>query len=473
MVMVAGLGIYFLSTSQAAGTSRSIEAEAGTVAGCATTASQAGASGNQSVRFQACNSAGLQTFTPAVIPLSATEIPNPIRGQYDWISNGPDPKDWPIMDVYYRDELQWGKQIEITRGQYNFSAIDRGLNAAQAKGGLFSFRVMAACPGCGGNLTPSYVARQSGGQPDWNSESFLSAYENVMKAIGAKYDKDPRLGYVDVGGYGSWGEYHIFELGGSTLSRENSKRLVNAVLNAFPSKYVLMMTPGPDYLRDAMALSPRLGIRVDCVGANGMMGSKIDEVPVAMERWKTAPWVGEWCGGGASDLYGQGLQQVRKYHITNLSSANFPGTYADMSSSQQANFRQANKETGYRFVLNSLAIPGTIRPGASISVTSKWSNVNVGPAYHPWQTMIQLRNQSGTVAFEGKSAVELKSLLPTGSTPKVINDGFAIPANLPAGQYDVYVKVVSPEGYLKPLNLAIQGRSVDGGYKLGSVQVSP
>ncbi|MGH3545588.1 MAG: DUF4832 domain-containing protein, partial [Mycobacteriales bacterium] len=414
--------------------------------------------------------AGGGSFTPTAIPLTAPEIPNPIRGQYQWISNPPDPADWPAPDLYYRDEIQWGKQVEPTRGQYDFSVFDQGLAAAQAKGGMFSFRVMAACPGCGDNLTPSYVGKQSGGQPDWNSETFLSGYADLMKALGAKYDKDPRLSTVDVGGYGSWGEYHIYELGGDTITPENSKRLVQSVIDAFPSKYIMMLTPGPEYLKDAIALSPKVGIRVDCVGSDGMKGSKIDDVPEALERWKTAPWVGEWCGDAEYTL---GLEQVRQYHITSLSSANFPEPYASMSADQQAAFASANKESGYRFVLNSLNIPASITAGSTVPVSSQWSNVGVGPAYLPWNTMIELRNPStGAIAYAGQSSLDLKAFLPTGDAAATVNDNLAVPATVPTGTYDVYVRVVSPEGYLQPLNLAIDGRSQDGGYRLGSVQVA-
>lgn len=414
------------------------------------------------------------TFTPRAIPVDAPEIPNPLRGQYRWISNPPDPADWPAPDVYYRDEIQWGKRVERQRGTYDFSVFDKGLAEAASRGGMFSFRVMAACPGCGGILAPDYVQRQPGGQPDWNSESFLDGYADLMKALGARYDGDPRLGFVDVGGYGSWGEYHVYDLNGETISRENSKRLVQSVLDAFPNTYVLMMTPNPDYLRDALALSPRVGIRVDCVGDEGMRGSRIDEVPEALQRWKTAPWVGEWCGGSdAPDEYALGLEQVRKYHITSLSSANFPGTTADMSATERKNFELANKTSGYRFVLDGMTF-GPVVAGAPLAVVSRWSNVGVGPAYLPWRTQVELRDpRTGAVAVAWPSRVDLSRLLPTGKVPKVVQDSFQVPATLAPGTYDVHVRVVSPRGYPGPLHLAIEGRGADGSYRLGSVQVAP
>lgn len=473
MVLVVGA---ILIASRAAGPAVAFEAEA-SPGGCATKVSDPSSSGSSILQFQACGSSTppgtsngqMMTFTPKIIPIEAPEIANPFHGQYEWISNGPDPADWPIADVYYRDELKWGAQLEKTRGQYDFSIIEQGLAAAKARGGIFGFRVMSVCPECGGNLIPSYVPTQSGGQPDWNSEEFLSGYGDLMKAIGAKYGNDPRLGYIDVGGYGSWGEWHTYAIDGDKISRENAKRLVKSVVDAFPKKYVVMMTQSPEFLSDAMALSPSVGIRIDCVGQEGFQGGNIDQVPEALERWKTAPWIGEWCG---DNMFDRGLQQVRDYHISTLSSSNYDPKYGSMSPQQQSTFAEANKRTSYRFELNSLSIPGSIAPGASFKVSSKWSNVNVGPAYLPWNTMVQLRNQStGQVAFEGKSSIDLKTFLPTTS-PAAIEDTFNLPTGgVAAGTYDVYVKVVHPDGYPGPLNLAIEGRASDGGYKLGSIQV--
>jgi hypothetical protein len=427
----------------------------------------------------ACGSepGNIVTFSPEVVSIDAPEIANPLRGQYRWLERPPAPPDWPAPDLYYRDQVRWGGGLEGARGVYDFTSIERGLAAAEAAKGLFSFRVMASCPGCGGVLAPDYVARQPDGQPDWNSESFLSGYADLMKAIGARYDKDPRIGYIDVGGYGSWGEYHLYTddggPSGTPITPENSKRLVRSVLDAFPSKYVLMMTANAGYLRDALALSPRVGIRIDCVGNDGFQGSQIDEVPEALDRWRTAPWVGEWCRGtDVDDQFQLGLEQVRRYHITTLSSANFKGSYATMSPTEQEHFRLANKTAGYRFVLNALTVPRVVGAGSEMAVTSSWSNVGVGPAYLPWDVMIELRDATGAAAFVARSAVDLKTMLPTQDVPVTVEDRFAVPAGLAPGRYTVHVRAASPGGYLAPLNLAIAGRAADGSYELGAVEVT-
>ncbi|MGD9527867.1 MAG: hypothetical protein AB7V44_13865 [Pseudonocardia sp.] len=80
------------------------------------------------------------TLTPEVVPIEAPEIPNPLRGQYIWIANPPDPAGWPVPDVYYRDEIQWGGEVERQRGHYDFAkstaASPRRAGAAGSSGSV-------------------------------------------------------------------------------------------------------------------------------------------------------------------------------------------------------------------------------------------------------------------------------------------------------------------------------------------------
>jgi hypothetical protein len=150
-----------------------------------------------------------RTFTPEPLPWSAPHLPNSLRGPYAWL--GADgPEGWATPDVHYRDQVYWGR-IEVSDGAYDFSWFEAGLAAEEARGGRFGFRVMACCPGCWMHLrddlpavTPSFVPLQPGTDiPDWNSEAFLAQWEQLMAELGARYGDDPRLGWVDVGGYGA------------------------------------------------------------------------------------------------------------------------------------------------------------------------------------------------------------------------------------------------------------------------------
>ena len=142
------------------------------------------------------------------IPMSAPEIPNPMRGQYEWLGTPDGAAGFPTTDVYYRDQVAW-KRIEPTPGVYDFSSFDQGIARARELGGRFGFRVMAWCPGCWLDATPDWLPRQPGTDiPAWDDEVFLAAWERLMAELGKRYAAEPALGWVDVGGYGAWGEWH-------------------------------------------------------------------------------------------------------------------------------------------------------------------------------------------------------------------------------------------------------------------------
>jgi hypothetical protein len=418
------------------------------------------------------------TFALPTVPLSAAEIGNSLRGQYLWVGAAPDPSAMPDTDVYYRDEISW-KQIEPSPGSYNFTVIDQGLAAAQAHGGKFGFRVMAYCPGCsqGSNWAPAWIPTDPANvsMVQWNSSTFLSEWKALMAALGNKYGNDVRLGWLDIGGYGSWGEWHLYQQTGTPITQANMDTLITDVVNAFPNKTALAMTPNATFLADAMNISPHIGVRVDCLGANGLGGGLVDQVPAALSRWQTEPFVTEWCNGtlgGSNDEFATGNQQVAQYHISMLSSGNYPTRYTSMSSYDQQQFMNANKEAGYRYQLDTMTLPSSISRGTSFSVSTQWENVNVAPTYEPWTVQLLLRNSSGSIIYAGNSSLNLRTLLPTNGTPRTVADAFTLPASIVTGTYYAAVRVVDPSGYLAPMSLANQGRNADGSYALGSVTVT-
>jgi Domain of unknown function (DUF4832)/LGFP repeat/Carbohydrate binding domain len=409
------------------------------------------------------------TYSPVTTPMSAAEIANTGRGEYEWNESSADPVGWPQRDVYYRDQIHWNSNLEPSPGVYQDTIMDQGLAQAASMGGRFGFRVMSMNDSQ--NYTPAQVAKQPGTNiPDWNSPSFLTAWTNLMKHLGSKYDHDPRLAFVDMGGYGNWGEWHTYGIGGASITAANAQTVINSVVSAFPDKHILMMTADPSFLQQAMQTSPMIGVRIDCLGATDLYGSTIDSVPDAVNRWKTAPFVSEWCGdsNGAASEYALGDQQVAKYHFSMLSDGNYPTRYADMSAADKASFEHANKQSGYRDNLVSVAVPGRISPAVPFSVTSAWNNSGVAPAYDQWSVHYQLRNSTGAVVWTGSSSLAMTTLLPG---QKSVTDNFSVPSGVATGTYQLAVKVVDPAGSTSPMALAQQGANSDGSYSLGSVVV--
>ena len=142
------------------------------------------------------------------IPMSAPEIPNPMRGQYEWLGSSTVPAGFPAKTS--TTATRWpGSGSSRRRASTTSPAFDQGIARARELGGRFGFRVMAWCPGCWLDATPDWLPRQPGTDiPAWDDEALLAAWERLMAELGKRYAAEPALGWVDVGGYGAWGEFH-------------------------------------------------------------------------------------------------------------------------------------------------------------------------------------------------------------------------------------------------------------------------
>jgi hypothetical protein len=425
---------------------------------------------------------------------STTEVPNPDRGSYLWQGASPQPAGWPIQDSYLR--FLW-RDLEPTEGHYDFSAIDRALAAAGARGGRLGLRIQAACTGCANPsiAVPDYLQAEmprgfwfdlNGTRnyaPDWNDPDYLGRLSALLSRLGRRYDHDPRLGWVDISSYGDWGEWHVSQwpypspTGATPITTANAERIVRMNVAAFPDKRLLMqhqttVSDGDDHVAFLYALEhyPSIGIRNDCLGDPWFqteMASLYDKYPIVANRWKTAPVMTELCGGDFA-LAGA---QIAEFHVANLGNGNF-GSLAKYSRADRARLARDNIMSGYRFALGGFSMPATISRTEPFVGTSRWSNTGVTPAYEPWNVTFELRvPTTGRIVWTGRSKVDLRAMLPTGNGSRVTSDEFTVGSTVPRGTYTVAVTVLDPARTLRPLGLAMSGRTRAGAYVLGSISV--
>ena len=415
-------------------------------------------------------SASAVTFSKARLSPS-TDLANPHRGQYRWLGSAPSPSTWPARDIYYRDQVYWGR-LEPAKGVYDFTWIEDGLRRAGETKGKFGFRVMAYCPGCWMNyradfpkVTPSYLPLQPGTDiPDWNSETFLSSWERLMAALGARYANDKRLGSVDVGGYGKYGEWWV-DYPTKKITDANALRMVAAVNKAFPTKTILVNTMTTvDLTLKALATNPRMGLRTDSLGAHNM-NSMLAVDTRLQSMWKTRPIFTEWASNGEPVL---GRDQVKKFHLSTLSSGNLRLTYDAMTATQKSAYQDAIRSSGYRYYLSKVTV-GAILRGKTLPVTVTMSNLGVAPTYDGWSVQLWLMDSAGRKVWAKALAVDLRRILPGTKTATTY---LTVPTALPKGTYTATIAVVDKLGYAPPMYLSNYTRRADGSYTLGSVVAS-
>lgn len=453
-----------------------------------------GAGGDGSV-----GTAQTTTFNPVALPPAGPELTNPLRGQYEWLGTAAYPAGWTDIDSYQR--WNW-VQIEPTHRNYAWALIDAELTAAKARHGRFGMRVMPLCQGCGDHIyqgaqssipddlastvNPLLATAPGGGPelyvlPDWNSSSYLSRLQELLTAIGTRYKNDPTFAWVDVSSYGNWGEFHLYPFtqpGGpydtSTqrpITDANARRIVQMNATAFSTKLLVVNSEQPAALVEAVGtVSPPIGLRVDCLGSDGLAGGQtaIGAAPGASDRWRTAPFITEWCqtniGSSGANLFLQGEQQVRDFHVSMISSGNFQAK--PTTSAEVAAFRAANVEAGYRLRAGTVEVTVDASKPGRFGVKTHWVDDNVAPTYLVWKVVFGLK---GATAVEMPLAVDLRKVMPDAALDDA--ETLTAVAPPPSGPYQAYLRVEDGQGVSPPMNLAIPGRDASGNYVLGTLAI--
>lgn len=448
-------------------------------------------------------------FEPTAIPLSDPEIANPGRGLYRWsdqtfiapaelISN---------RDSYRR--FRW-QDLEAEQGQYDFAVLDEFIESAAKRGqrAILGLPQPMGSKSNSGSRMPGYLTSESYGiwwngtfWPDFNNPFVLERLEALVRALGERYDGDPRVSMIQMVHYGTYGEYHIpydAPESISRITRENARRTIAAFQSAFPRTRLSAMVgnSGGGYMtRAALLASEEIGLSRMALGCDQQM-EKFDELwndpeigETLRNRWKRAPlWTEMYglFGGNCADQFAQALKQVPYYHVSYVSNGNFAEPYdaapytKDGKPNASTNWTQQNiddlvmagKLAGYRYVVKQVAADDP-RAGQDWKVVTTWANDGSAPVYEPWEVRFKLQAADGTIVWEEASRVDLQTVLPPEGNTSVytVEDSFTLPNTLRNGAYRLLLSVPALNDYVAPLQLAIHGQQQDGSYLLGELQV--
>ena len=428
--------------------------------------------------------------TVSFAPLTSdAELVNPMRGLYRWRNQQIVPVE--SYDSYSR--YRW-RDLEPRPGVYDFSVIEADLAKAEAAGRKHGFRVRAMIQD-EVDVVPPHIAAamelawQEGETyiPDWNDPEFMAGATALITALGAQFNNDPRVSFLDIGMFGNWGEWHMWPFkypaptGAVTMSVENRRALIDAYLAAFPNKLLVMMTEDEDSLIYALKQSPQVGWRRDSLGswifdgnaAAEKLRNRPEDFALFQERWKTAPVITEFINPSEQrdpESFVMALQQVQRFHISMVGNGNML-EWETLSPQSQRVLGEIGQAAGYRLQLAECTFPAYAMLNREWTFVSRWHNLGNAPTYEDWHVALELRDPtSGVVASTLPLSIELRSLLPGDY---VFTDVLRLPPELSPGSYELRLIVRDPLNYRQPLQLANDRRSEDGGYDLGVLEVRP
>jgi len=383
----------------------------------------------------------------------------------------------PSSIAYFR--WYWD-EIEPEQGRYRWELIDQTIEQARRNGQKLAFRLMPQngvpkAPAWYRAIAPGFTYEEGKSwMPDYESPLFRKHFGNLVAALAERYDGHPGIDHIDMGIVGRWGEWHTSGTGHPMPSMDTQVEFVDLYRHAFTKSWLVMLIGGGEAM--AHAIQQGTGWRADCLGDMGGFSSNWNHMedlyPIelskagALDAWKKAPVVFESCwtmqywaqqGWDIQAIFDRALQ----YHasVFNNKSSVVPKEHWGL-------VNDFLRKMGYRFVLRRIQWPDEAKAGSLVKLETLWENTGVAPVYLPYRLVYQLKNEGNT--FEHASTADVRSWLPGYS---LIVESIPLPADLPAGSYQMRVALLDPATNQPAIRLAIAGRDPDGWYALGSFQI--
>ena len=419
-------------------------------------------------------------------------------------------KNYPQTSIaYFR--VYW-KFLEPEQGKYDWPLIDKALQTAAERGQTLMFRV---APYGTGDKTdvPDWYRQMVGKEKAEKSKNwrvdpedprFVQHFGGIIAALGQRYNGHPDLESVDISIVGPWGEGE----GTGFLSEKTRSALINSYLNNF-TRTPLHFMPVSDFTNPVPLVKGTniaaswpdgsnngegqhmryVGYRFDCWGdyyvdgheknnwgGEGTWSHMRDYYPREIiksgmaDSWKRAPVTMEICWTFLKwlqdfkfdeEVVAYIFNEALKLHISsfNAKSSPVPDIWSPLVD------KWLNR-MGYRFVIRQALYPSYVCRQGQLSFSSLWENVGVAPIYKDYQFAIRLRNAQKNLILT--TGADIRKWLPGDI---VCDETLYIPHDAPLGKYQLEVAIVSPVTYEPRVKLAIAGKTDDGWYPLGEIEI--
>lgn len=389
---------------------------------------------------------GWTRLTPAAAPPS-----NPLKGMLPYAPE--DPAQTPTWsDAAVDVTMEWVylpvSDVVTGPGAHDWSALEERLEAAASRGHHVVLRLYLDFPGRPSGLpgyllddgveTRPYTVHGNGPgavgtsvSPDYDDPRVMDMLTGLVRAFGAAYDGDPRLGFITQGLVGFWGEGHTWPFDGEVSadnpagadwmpSQSHQALLLQVWDEAFDT------TPTQVRYPTALSTAHDLGYHDDSFGYATLpeldwhfWSLMSDQGSAATEAWRRRPMGGEiypplqsciFDGPGRCEqqtgLEAQDLTEaVELTHVTWLLAEEVfdPG----LTGPARERARALNAQMGYTFT-----VPRWRYEAATAALEVEVANTGVAPFSYDWDVEVVAVDGGGRVLARTVLDGDLRTLLP-------------------------------------------------------------
>lgn len=411
---------------------------------------------------------------------------------------------YPRQRPSFPCSLEWDytavSEVMIGPTQFNWEPLERKLNAAAGRGCQFIARFYLEYPGrptgvprflleagvklrtwTNTNTQPGPPALDH--TPDYEDPRLRAALTNFIQAFGARYDGDPRLGFIELGLLGTWGEWHNYPNQQWFASKTVQCEVMDAYQAAFKKTRLLARYPaGPEHPRYVANHTRPIGYHDDSFGwatldtgrpQDSWFFETLLRRAGALDKWRTQPIGGEvrpelWdCLFDEPSCTPKGQEFDRCLAVTHVSWLCNEGVFRSrlQGTARQRALRAAQR-LGYEVHIADVEL-ATEDDQWTVSLTV--TNTGLAPFYYHWPVELGALDAAGRLVTTWPTDWTLTGLLP-GEPARRWRQRLN-PATLPPGPYQVLLRVRNPLPSGRPLRFANQeqDRHLAGWLSLGTV----
>lgn len=377
--------------------------------------------------------------------------------------------------------------LEPAEGQYDFSVIDKSLEACAQRGQTLAIRLMAF-GGATQPQVPEWYARKhpmveqdrgaSGVKfriPVHDSPEYLKHWGGLIREAGRRYNGHPLVESIDVAFIGPWGE------GDGECSREQVRSFVDLWREAWPDTPRLSLIAGEQM---EVGVQAGNGWRCDCFGDLGAVGSDavsrhcswnhhFDAYPRqvvmcgAQDAWKTMPVHFETCGVPMYWLMNNYdldfiLEQGLKFHGTY-----FMPKYTALPEKWMDKLQDFCNRLGYRFIIRQASVQVEATPGGQFAFQCWIENVGVAPIYRRYEFALRLTQGEKHFIIPLKD-IDIRKWLPGDVW---LERTLPTPAGVQKGWADFSVGLIDPRTQKACVRFAVKEQYRDGWVPLAGIEI--
>lgn len=394
---------------------------------------------------------------------------------------------YPRSEATFPHSMEWGytRLADVMTGPTNFvwAPFDAKLDAVAARGHQFVARFFMEWPGqtsgvprflidagllmrrwTNTNTQPWPPAVDH--TPDYEDPRLRAALTNFIHALGRRYDGDPRLGFVEIGLLGTWGEWHNWPHDEWFASKPVQREVLDAFVAAFRTTRLLARYPagGTDgryaantgypigYHDDSFAWAT---VHTGQPGQSWYFETRLRTAGV-VDRWRTQPIGGEvrpevWnCLFNEPTCAPAGQEFDRCLAATHASWLSNEGLFrGPLKDDVRQRALQAARRLGYELHVSRVTLT---REGDAVQLAVAVTNTGCAPFYYHWPVELAVLDGNGHITKTWTFGWRLTDILP-GEPPVTWRQRVAL-ADLPEGESRFAVRVANPLPHGAPLRFA-------------------